>query len=368
LLNLHAHVSTPVIIKSARLATWRGRRFVRVRSKGGVEGVALGSERLAYLAPLLGERILPFFAGRDARDIERLVDQVARHDANYKLAGLAFWSCVAAVEMAIFDLLGKTAGKSVGELLGGVLRREIPVYLSSMRRETTPEEEVALVAERLAATGTRAVKLKIGGRQGVFDAAPGRTERLVELARRTLGDDAAILVDANGSYDVDQAVAVAEMLAAHGVEYFEEPCPWEDFEATKQAADRLERVQVAGGEQDSSLEKVRWMVRHRGVDVLTPDVISCGGFVRTLRAVRLAADAGLGVALHSARNDYLACAMLHLASSAPGLVSRQEFLIEAPRRQSWYAPYFEAKAGAVAVPTGEGLGMTIDPTVLRRAR
>ncbi len=368
LLDLRARIRTPVVIESADLLVWRRRHFVRVRSCDGAEGVAVASERLAYLRPLMTERVLPFFAGRDARDVERLVDDVARRDANYKLAGLAFWSCVAAADMAIFDLLGKTAGQPVGELLGGVLRREIPVYLSSMRRETSPEEEVALLAPRLAETGARAVKFKIGGRQGVFDAAPGRTEGLVALARRKLGDDVAILVDANGSYNVEQAVEVGRMLESHGIRYFEEPCPWEDFEATKAVADRLEHVQVAGGEQDSSIEKFRWMVRQRGVDVVTPDLISNGGFVRTLRLVRLAAEAGVDVSFHSARSDFLACAMLHMASATPGLTRPQEFLADAPRRESWHAPNFAVTGGVVAAPTGPGLGVTIDPAVLRRAK
>jgi L-alanine-DL-glutamate epimerase-like enolase superfamily enzyme len=373
LLGLHTVGREPVVIDSAELRLWRGRYFVRLASRDGVEGVTLGSERLIYLWPVMVERVLPFFVGRDARDVERLVDEVARHEANYKLAGLAFWSCVAAAEMAVFDLLGKTVGKSVGELLGGAflgggVRPEIPVYLSSMRRETTAEDEVALLAPRLAATGARAVKLKIGGRMGVFDAAPGRTEQLVAAARKAFGDDVSILVDGNGSYNDEQAVEIGQMLDAHGVHYFEEPCPWEDFEATKRIADRLDRVQVAGGEQDASFEKFQWMIRERGVDVVTPDLISNGGFVRTLRVVRLAAAAGLDVSCHSARNDFLSCAMLHMASATPGLVRPQEFLADEPRRENWYEPQFAVKNGCIAAPTGPGLGMTIDPGALRRAK
>src|SRR2546425_870678 len=83
------------------------------------------------------------------------------------------------------------------ELLRGILRPEIPVYLSSMRRDTTPEQEVAWLSQRLEETGAKAVKLKIGGRMSKnADAAPQRTERLVALARKTFGDGIAIHVDA----------------------------------------------------------------------------------------------------------------------------------------------------------------------------
>ncbi|MEX2171383.1 MAG: mandelate racemase/muconate lactonizing enzyme family protein [Pirellulales bacterium] len=369
MLDLHSHFTAPVAIATAELLRWRAQWLVRVRSKDGIEGVAVASERMAYLWPIAVERVLPFFVGQDAREVERLVDEVARHESNYKLAGLAFWVCVAAVEAAIFDLLGKNAGKSVGELLGGKRRQDIPVYLSSMRRDTAPEEEVARLSERLAETGARAVKFKIGGRMwNNMDASPGRTERLVALARKVLGDDITILADANGSYDAHVGVEVGRMLEEHGVRVFEEPCPWEDFEATKHVADQLE-LQVAGGEQDTSLEKFRWMVQNRSVDLVQPDVMNNGGFVRTLRVARLTAEASLKISPHSAKSDYRACYMLHVATAIENLGPFQEFPVERPRnRGAWYDPTFEVKAGVVPAPTGVGLGMTIEASVLRKAK
>lgn len=367
-LDLTTRISAPVIVESAALLRRRGRLMARVRSRDGVSGIAVGNERLAYLWPLAAERILPLILGQDARHLEWLVDELARHDGNYKLAGLPFWSCAAVVEIALFDLLGKSAALSVGELLGGATRSEIPVYLSSLRRDTTPEQEVAALAARLSETGARAVKFKIGGRMARFDAAPQRTEQLVALARKSLGDDIDLLADANGSYTVDQAVEVGRMLEDHGVLYFEEPCPWEDFEATRQVADRLHRIQVTGGEQDSSFEKFRWLVANRGVDVLQPDVINNGGFLRTQRVARLAATAGVEVSLHSSRNDLLACYMLHAASTTPNTAAYQEWLADPPRKQGWFAPHFEVRAGMVSVPRGPGLGLTIDPRELARAR
>jgi L-alanine-DL-glutamate epimerase-like enolase superfamily enzyme len=389
LLGLRQRVATPVMIAAAELLRRRGRFFVQLRSTDGAEGVAVGSDRLHDLWPIMTQRVLPLFVGQDARDIERLVDEVGRHDGNYKLAGLALWNCVAGAELAAFDLLGKVARVSVTELLteaegektgsgrpGSLeLRKVIPVYLSSLRRETTPEAEVARLAERLAATGARAVKFKIGGRMGRGDAMPGRTERLVALARRTFGEGVAIHVDANGSYTAEQAIAVGRMLEDHGVYLFEEPCAWEDFEATKRVADALERVLVAGGEQDGSFEKFRWMIANRGVDVVQPDVVNNGGLLRTLRVARVAAEAGMDASFHSAKSDFAAAYMLHMAAVTPNLGPFQEFLEDGPapgeakrERPSWYEPRFEVRDGAVAVPTGPGLGVPVDPGELRRAR
>lgn len=415
LLGLRQRVASPVVIASAELLRRRGRFFVRMRSTDGGEGVAVGSERLHFLWPIMVQRVLPWFLGQDIRNIEWLVDEAARVDGNYKLAGLPFWSCVAGAELAAFDLLGKSTGVSVAELLLGSLgcqsvgyrggvsrgrslggqppvpdgtrvgedanpcypapRTAIPVYLSSLRRETTPEEEIARLADRLAATGARAVKFKIGGRMGRGDAMPGRTERLVALARRTLGDAVTIHVDANGSYTAEQAIEVGRMLEEQGVYLFEEPCPWEDFEATKRVADGLDRVLVAGGEQDGSFEKFRWLIANRGVDVVQPDVVNNGGFVRTLRVARLAAEAGMDATFHSAKSDFSAAYMLHIAAATPNSGPFQEFLEDGPaaggatrERPSWYAPTFEVRGGAVSVPAGLGLGVTVDPHELRRAR
>jgi L-alanine-DL-glutamate epimerase-like enolase superfamily enzyme len=385
LLRLRRRVGTPIVIESSELLRRRGRFFVRMRSTDGAVGVAVGSERLHFLWPVMTQRVLPWFVGQDARDIERLVDEVARQDGNYKLAGLAFWSCMAGAELAAFDLLGKMAGVSAAELLSGaessgpesmpVLRSEIPVYLSSLRRETSPDEEVRRLAERLAATGARAVKFKIGGRMGRGDTLPGRTERLVALARRTFGDGVTIHVDANGSYTAEQAIDVGRMLEDHGVYLFEEPCAWEDFEATKRVADQLDRVLVAGGEQEGSFEKFRWMVGNRGVDVVQPDVVNNGGFVRTLRMARLAAAAGMDASFHSAKSDFSAAYMLHMAAVTPNLGPFQEFLEDGPApgdakraKASWYEPAFELRGGVVSVPEGSGLGVTVDPCELRRSR
>ena len=382
LLRLDERISTPVRVERAELLR-RGRFFVRLRSTDGAEGVAVGSDRLRYLWPIMTERVLPCFMGQDLRNIERLVDEVGRHDGNYKLAGIAFWSCVAALELAAFDLLGKTAGLSATELLASdvpstSVRREIPVYLSSLRRETTPEEEVDRLVCRLEATGAKAVKMKIGGRMGRGDALPGRTEQLVRLARRRLGDAVTIYVDGNGSYSADEAIEVGRMLEDHRVQLFEEPCPWEDFEATKRVADRLEHVLVAGGEQDASFEKFRWLIQHRGVDMVQPDLLNNGGFVRTLRVARLAVAAGMQASFHSATSEFAAAYMLHLAAVTPNLGEFQEFLEDSPpnggRRgsrsssESYYTPCFEVREGVVAVPAGPGLGLTIAPWLLKRAR
>jgi L-alanine-DL-glutamate epimerase-like enolase superfamily enzyme len=359
--------TSPVPIASIDALRADGIFLVRARSTDGAEGVAVATDALAYLHPILTQIVAPQFVGRDARDLPALVDGIARHGRFYKLAGLAAWSCVAWVEFAILDLLGKLANRPVHELLGGPLRRDVPVYLSSMRRDTTPEEEVARVAARLSQTGARAVKVKVGGRMSRnADASPGRSQALVRLLRRELGDDVTIGADANGSYDADHAIDLGRFLQDHGVAFFEEPCPFEEYDETKRVADALDMI-VSGGEQDASLARFRWMIANRGVDLLQPDVTYNGGLLRTLEVARLAAAAGINVTPHNSRSSVHAIYMLHFAACCPNLGPFQEFNIDPPKPMSDVGPTLQVRDGKLAVPAGAGLGITIDSALLRDA-
>ena len=117
-------------------------------------------------------------------------------------------------------MFGKTVNKPIGELLGGVLRKEIPVYLSGSGRETSAEEELAVYTKGVETTGAKAVKFKIGGRMSRnADAYPGRTEKLVTSARKALGDKFVLYADANGSYDIKKGIEVGKMLPGPQVQF-----------------------------------------------------------------------------------------------------------------------------------------------------
>src|SRR5258708_21460963 len=128
----------PVVIESIELRRKARDHFVRVRSKDGAEGVSVDDGRMEVLHPILNQLVIPYFIGKDARDLEEHLFQVYRHESNYKLQGLALWCPVALVEFAILDMLGRIAGKSLGTLLGGATRSSVPFYVASGRRDTTP--------------------------------------------------------------------------------------------------------------------------------------------------------------------------------------------------------------------------------------
>jgi len=357
----------PVILTSIEPFRYEGHRLVRTTAANGAAGVAAVNDRLGYLWPILEQFVLPYFIGKDVRNLPSLVDGVYTHRSAYKLAGIALWSPVAYVELSLLDMIGRLANRSVGELLGNIVRQQIPIYLSSGNRDTTPEEEVAWLAERLAQTRATAVKLKIGGRMSHnADAFPGRTARLIPLARKVFGDTSAIYVDANGSYDAEHAIEIAALLADHGVAFLEEPCPWQEYWETKKVTD-ARVLPVAGGEQDSALPVFAWMVRERVVDIVQPDMNYNGGLLRCLRVAQMAAEVGMSIMPHSPKAGAEAAAVLHFGSLAPNLGPHQEWNARAASAASWYTPTFEIRDGVVAVPDGPGLGIDYDPAIWARA-
>jgi len=206
--NLHKFFGNPVKIASIDLLQTGKIFLLRTRSADGAEGIVQTKDMEDFI-PILMHRVIPHFLGKDARDLENLVDEVYVTNSNYKLAGQAFWCPVAYVEQSLFDLMGKAVRKPAGELMGGVLRKEIPVYLSGSGRETTAEEEVEVYVRGVEATGAKAVKFKIGGRMSDNrDAYPGRTEKLLELAQKKLAGKVTLMADANGSYNAEKAIGI----------------------------------------------------------------------------------------------------------------------------------------------------------------
>ena len=357
---------SPVIIESIELLRKGGEFFVRVRSKDGAEGISVPNSRAEYLHPILNRLVIPYFIGKDARDLESHLFGVYRFQSNYKLQGLALWCPVAWVEFAILDLLGRIAGRSIGELLGGVIRREVACYVASGRRDSTPEEEAQYLLRLVEETGCRAVKFRVGGRMSRnADAMPGRTEKLIPLARKTLGEKIDIHADSNSSYDPQPAIEIGRMLEAIDAVYFEEPCPFDHLEDTKRVADAL-TIPVAGGEQEYSERRFRWMIYHRGVDIVQPDLQYYGGLIRSARVARMAALAGMPTTVHIS-GGFGFIYMLHFASFTPDIGAYQEYKKGIERYAGWFDPPLQSRRGTLTVPTGPGVGIADVAAVLKGA-
>ncbi|MFN0171538.1 MAG: mandelate racemase/muconate lactonizing enzyme family protein [Bryobacteraceae bacterium] len=366
LFDLPRHSKSPVIVDKLDLLKSGPKYFLRATSRDGVTGVAFVKQADEYLS-MLTRLAMPFFKGKDARQLETLIDDY--YIKNYKFAGQALWAPAAYVEQAIFDMFGKTVNKPVGALLGGVRRKEIPVYLSGSGRETTAEQEVEVYAKSLQLSGAKAMKFKIAGRMARnADQYPGRTETMLKLARKAYGDKIVIYVDANGGYNAAKAISIAPFLQELKIAFFEEPCPWEEISETKRVADALE-MPIAFGECDSSFWKFDHMIRTRALDIVQPDLNYNGGFIRTARIARMAAKAGLPITPHNTQTGASACNILQFASAIPNIGPYMEMPLRGKYAdEPWASHRFKIVNGFVQVPNGPGLGVTIDPAYLAKAQ
>jgi len=360
-------LSSPVIIDSIRLLKKDREYFVHVRSKDGAEGISVTNPpRADYLYPILNQLVIPFFLGKDARDLENLLWELYRWRDNYKLYGLALWSPQAWVEFAILDMLGRILGKPLGALIGEVRRREVAIYVASGRRDTTPEQEIDHLRELLEKSGARALKFRVGGRMSRnADSLPGRTERLIPLVRKSFGDAIDIHADSNSSYDAPKAIEVGRMLEEVNAVFFEEPCEFDHLEETKQVADAL-TIPVAGGEQEYSHWRFRWMILNRGVDIVQPDLHYYGGMIRSMRVARMADVAGMPTTVHIS-GGFGFVYMLHFASAIRDPGAYQEYKLGTERYNAWFDPPITVKDGKMSVPGGAGVGIRDIKAVLEGA-
>ncbi len=348
---------SPVIIDSMRLLKKDREYFVHVRSKDGAEGVALTNPpRAEYLDKIFKQLVAPFFVGKDARDLEIHLWELYRWQDNYKLYGIALWSPQAWAEFAILDMLGRIAGKSIGALLGDVVRQDVPIYVASGRRDTTPEQEVAHLQKLVAQSGARALKFRAGGRMSRnADAMPGRTETLIPVVRKTFGDAIDIHADANSSYDPPHAIKIGRMLEEIKAVYFEEPCEFDNFQGTKAVADAL-TIPVALGEQEASHWRFRECIANRVLDIVQPDLFYYGGMIRSIRVAQMAAVAKMPTTVHIS-GGFGFVYMLHFSSCVPDVGKYQEYKLGHEKYGSWFETPITVKNGKMTIPQGPGVGI-----------
>ena len=287
---------SPVIIETLELLRYKESFLCRVRSRDGTEGLSVGHGGMNVLYPIFLHNLQPFFLGKDARDLDLLLEKVFIYGFNFRYNGISLGTPLATIEFAILDMLGRIAHKSMGGLLGEIHHREIPVYLATEYREKSVEESLELIKRDVAQYNSHAVKIKIGGLMfmttDMHAVGPkGRTERIIPLVRKTFGDQMALYADANGFYSVEAAIRVGRLLEEYRYGFFEEPVMFDWHEETKQVADALS-LPIALGEQEYSLHGFRWLIANDAVQIVQPDTYYFGGMIRSLQVARMAAALG----------------------------------------------------------------------------
>ena len=344
--------------------------FVRVTAEDGAQGWGQVAPYCADItAKVLHRQVAPWALGMNCEDIDEIADFV--RDREHKFPGAYLRRAIGGVDTALWDMRGKREQRPVCELIGGT-PGPFRAYASSMKRDITPKDEAARFAQLQDTYGFDAFKFRVGAEVGRDqDEWPGRTEEIVPAIRKALGDGVALLVDGNSCYSPAKAIEVGKILIDNGISHFEEPCPYWEFEQTKEVTDALS-IDVTGGEQDCMLANWKRMIDDRVVDVLQPDICYIGGISRTMRVVRMAEAAGLPVTPHAANMSMVTLFTMHLLRAIPNAGKYLEFSIEGLDYYSWQDGLFvndpfKITDGKATVTDAPGWGVEISPEWLAKS-
>ncbi len=362
-------VKAPVTVASLELLRHGRNYLVRARSTDGVEVITVPNPAIMAKAyPVFLGSVVPSFLKQDARRLEDLQWEAYRAGSNYKMQGQLFWVAMMAAEQALLELMGQTAKRPMADFFGGAKRRDIPVYYASGNRGNTPEAEIEYLQKLVGSSGVRAIKFRLGGRMSRnADSLPGRTEKLIALARKTFGSGMTLYADANSSYDAKEGIRIGRLMEEHRYGFYEEPCEFDDLWGTKVVADAL-TIPIAGGEQEFSLHRWHWMIAQRGVDIVQPDLHYGGGFIRATKVARMAAAAGMTVVPHMSGGGLGHLDVVQFASFTPNIGPFQEFKGDATIPVSCASSSLKCENGQVRCPTEPGFGVSIDPAFVQQAQ
>jgi D-galactarolactone cycloisomerase len=291
-----------------------------------------------------------------------------RFQQHYHRGGGLFAAALSGVEIALWDALGRTLDVSVATLLGGRAREYVTPYASA--GYVTPDRDVEKFREALteAADGFAGAKIKCG--LGVAEDV----ERTA-VAREVLGPDRALMVDINGNYTADQAIASACALRDLHITWLEEPLPPDDVDGLLLL--RRTSVPLATGEALYTRAPFRRLVTERLVDFVQPDVTKVGGLAEARAICELARAWNIRVSPHVWGGGVGLSAALQLLASIPDyphtLNTPQPLWLELDRgdnalRELVLSAPLKPEDGCLAVPTGPGLGIEVDAEAVEGLR
>ena len=344
--------------------------FVKLSTDSGHIGWGQTSTYNADIsATIFHRQVAPWALGFDALDIDGALARI--WEKEHKYPGSYRCRAMAGLDTAMWDLRGKIERKPVVELLGG-RPKALRAYASSMKRDITPQNEAARLVRLRDTQGFDAFKWRVAAECGRdVDEWPRRTEEVIPVVARALGEGVAKLVDANSGFSPARAIAVGQLLQDEGISHFEEPCPYWEFEQTRQVTQALD-LDVTGGEQDWDLPTWQRMMDQQVVDIVQPDVMYMGGLSRTLEVARMAAARGLPCTPHSANLSLVTICTMHLLGAIPNAGKYLEFSIEGADYYPWQQDLFlgnpyAVRNGTLQIPAEPGWGVEINPQWLASA-
>ena len=280
---------------SMQTFTFHGWLLVEIFTDDGHVGVGN-----AALAPQVTKEVIdlylrPLLIGQDPWDIERLWQHMYRKTMAFGRKGIGMVA-ISAVDIALWDLLGKSANQPVYRLLGGRTKNRIPVYAS--RLYSVELSELAAEAKRYKDEGYEAMKLRFGW--GPSDGARGmqRNVALVRTVRESVGDEIDVMADAYMGWTLDYAKRMLPLLEPFHLRWLEEPVIPDDIQGYAELK-KNNRTPIAGGEHEFTLYGFRELLEARAVDYIQFDTNRVGGLTQARKIAALAESYSVPVIPHA---------------------------------------------------------------------
>ena len=348
---------------SMRTFTFHGWLVVEVFTDDGLVG--LGNAALAPQATkqVIDLYLMPLLIGQDPWNVERLWQHMYRKTMAFGRKGIGMVA-ISALDIALWDVLGKSARQPVFRLLGGRTKTRIPVYAS--RLYATELSELAAEAKGYKDEGYRAMKLRFGW--GPADGAHGmqRNVELVRTVRESTGDDIDLMADAYMGWNLDYAKRMLPLLESFHLRWLEEPVIPDDVQGYAQLKS-YSRIPIAGGEHEFTLYGFRNLLEARAVDYIQFDTNRVGGITQARKIAALAEAYSVPVIPHAGQMHNYHVVMASLNSPMAEYFPRVD--VEVGNELFWYIFRGEpsAKGGSIDLDDNvPGLGLTLDEAGLER--
>jgi L-rhamnonate dehydratase len=296
--------------------------------------------------------------GHDPFDYEQIWQEMWDKTYYYGRFGPAL-HVMSGIDMALWDIMGKATGLPVHKLLGGSYASRVRPYASALMPET-PDEVKHLVGIQVQ-QGFTAVKLGWGPLG--YDVR--RDVELVRAARQAAGDQVELMIDIGKRYRYKSALYMARACEQSNVYWLEEPFPAEDLEGYRKLAEAAS-IRIATGEEESGRLAFGRLIKETGIDVVQPDISRCGGLTEFRKIATIAADANILCVPHAFKTGILVAACIHMIAAIPHAPFLEFSVTESGIRKEILTHPFEQRNGFVEVPQTPGLGIELNPEVIRK--
>ncbi len=337
---------------------------------GWGEAFAQGLEPPEIAATVIEHALRPLVIGCDPLDTEVLWHRMYHMTRDYGRKGSVI-AAISAVDIALWDIVGKCRGQPIHRLLGGAFRSRVQPYATGFYRISGQGEAARLADEALTHfdAGFTLMKVKLG--YGVEDDIAC----MQAIGKAIQGKPIRLMIDTNHAYGRAEALRLGRALAGFDLRWYEEPVAPEDLQGYVELRQKLP-MPIAGGENEHTLYGFRDLLAAGCVDVAQPDIGSCGGITAARHIVALAQAHGVQVNPHVWGSAIAQAASLQLIAAVPVAhhsLFAQEPVLEYDRsshpfRQQLITQPIRLVDGWVTIPAGPGLGVEVDRAVLEKYR